>query len=184
MAGHGLLFAEVSVWLTSPWLISVGAAAGLVVLLVLYGVTALVSTRWAAFVQMSVREGILLPLLIFAPLLSGLARVGAPIVPYRSLLAAVARIPAVGASSQVLTVPPVNNNFAFPLPARASEMQSFELESDGTAHRRLPRRQGCRSVGRSDVKSSSGVRMRQGRAHRIRLWRRGVRQLAGQKFGG
>ena len=66
MAGSGLLLGTLSVWLTPVWLISLGIAAGLAILAVLYGIATLVAPRVADFVLMSLREGILFPLTMVA----------------------------------------------------------------------------------------------------------------------
>ncbi len=130
ISGNFLLFGVLSTWLTPLWLLGVGVTAGLVVLLLLYGVAAAVSRRFAAFIGMTVREGILLPLSVVVIFLSGLTLLATPLVPYRSLLSAVSRIPVVGDHEEDIEVPATTNGFGFPLPFRVGELQGFELRSN------------------------------------------------------
>lgn len=135
IAGHGLLFGTVSVWLTPLWLLSVGVACGLVVLAIAYGMAALASPRLAAFIRMSVAEGILLPLTVLAIFLTAFALLTTPVVPYRELLGAVSRIPVVGDTQTAVTIEPATEKFSIPLESlrvRPVELQGFELRSDGS----------------------------------------------------
>ncbi len=132
--GFGLLLGTLSVWLTPLWLISVGAACGLVVLAIVYGAVALAAPRLADFIRMSLWEGILFPLTILAIFLTAFALLATPVVPYRELLEAVGRIPVVGAAKSEVTVPPATENFSIPMIPdrfRAVELQGFDLRSNG-----------------------------------------------------
>ena len=126
MIGIPVLMGLLTTWLTPLWLLGVGAAASLLVLGALYGLAALVAPGLAAFVRMSVREGILLPLLFLIVFLSGFALLATPVVPYRSLLGAVSRIPSVGDEHEVVTVPPGTKDFAIPLFFRPGELQAHK----------------------------------------------------------
>src|SRR5690349_10665848 len=130
MAGSLTLFAVMSTWLTPIWLIGVGAAGGLLVLLAIYGILAAVSRRAAAFIRMTVREGILFPLLLTVTVLAAFSVLVTPVVPYRSLLDAVSRLPVVGAVREEVTVPKVTSGFEIPLFFRSQELQGFSLVSD------------------------------------------------------
>jgi hypothetical protein len=121
----------VSVWLTPLWLISVGAACGLVVLLIGYGLAALAAPRLAGFIRMSVSEGILLPLTVLAIFLTAFALFATPVVPYHELLGAVSRIPVVGDKKTEVLIPPATEKLSIPLPFRPVELHGFELLSDG-----------------------------------------------------
>ena len=113
--GSGLLLGTLSVWLTPVWLISVGAACGFVVLAIAYGLVALASPRLAAWIRMSLWEGILLPLTMLSIFLTAFALLATPGVPFRELLTAVGRIPFVGTAKTELTVPPATEDFMIPL---------------------------------------------------------------------
>ncbi len=130
ISGNLMLFGLLSTWVTPVWLVGVGVAAGLAALVILYGAVAAASRRLAAFVNMSVREGILLPLTIAAIFISGVTLLATPLVPYRSLLGAVSRIPAVGDHQVDVSVPPATKDFSIELPFRLNELQGFDLRSD------------------------------------------------------
>ena len=96
-------------WITPIWLLSLGVAAGLLVLLLAYGVIWLVSRRVAEEIKFAVREGILLPIFYLAVAMSGFAVLGVvlvPTIPYRALIGAVSRITAVGATDHEFVIPP------------------------------------------------------------------------------
>jgi hypothetical protein len=132
ISGGGLLLGTLSVWITPLWLMSLGVAAGLGVLALAYGATALAAPKFAAFIRMSLREGILFPLTLVATFLAAFAVLATPVVPYRELLKAVSRIPQVGYHETDQIVPPVSEKFSFKPPfERQDELQGFELESDG-----------------------------------------------------
>ncbi len=127
-----------SVWLTPVWLISLGVAAGFAVLAIAYGIATLAAPRVAAFIRMSLREGILFPsrswrlsrrLCPVGDTGSSLPRAVAP----RS-----AAFPFVGTTETDVTIPPASENFSIPLRPegrpelfRPVELQGFELKSDG-----------------------------------------------------
>jgi ABC-type transport system involved in multi-copper enzyme maturation permease subunit len=130
ISGNFLLLGVMATWLTPLWLIGLGVAAGLIVLLVAYGLSAALSARLAGFVRMTVREGILYPLLLVSVFLAGLTLLATPLVPYRALLGAVSRIPSVGDHMEEITVPPASKDFPIELPFRVGEVQGFDLASD------------------------------------------------------
>ncbi len=130
ISGDLLLLGVLSTWLTPVWLMGVGVASGLVALLLLYGVAAAASRRFGAFIRMTVREAILLPLSIAVIFISAFTLLSTPLVPYRSLLGAVSRIPVVGDREEDVTVPGVTKDFLIPLPFRPGELQGFDLRSD------------------------------------------------------
>ena len=68
-------------WATPVWLISVGAAFGLLVLAAIFGVLYLVSRPTADWMFASVREGVLLPIFYLVCALSAFAVLGTVLVP-------------------------------------------------------------------------------------------------------
>ncbi len=131
------LFGVLTTWLTPMWLLSVGVALGLVVLLVVYGGCAAVNRPLAAVVSSTLREGILLPIMCLAVLLSGLALLpplldllGRSIVPTQTLMRSVMRIGSVGAADEEVTVPALTRDFPIDLKFRPTEIRSFQLKSD------------------------------------------------------
>lgn len=66
----GLLLADRFMWFTPFWLLAVGVAAGLIVLLLTWGGIALASRRAGAWIKDVASEGLPLPLLIFGGLIT------------------------------------------------------------------------------------------------------------------
>jgi ABC-type transport system involved in multi-copper enzyme maturation permease subunit len=121
-------------WITPVWLLSVGVALGTLALAVAYGVLFLLSRRAAQWAVASVREGILLPIFYLAVALTAFAVVGAflvPGLPYRALIASVARISAVGQRDIQMVVPPSTRDFKLAeFQLRMPELVSFSADGD------------------------------------------------------
>ena len=66
----GFVPSWISVWLTPLWLIGVGAAVALVILLLMWGVLLVISRRAAASVPLAISEGVLTPILAMVCLLA------------------------------------------------------------------------------------------------------------------
>src|ERR1700676_3355410 len=94
--GGTMLFGVLSTWVTPTWLLGAGAALGLLVLAIAYGLVRLTSVRLAAFLDDSLREGFLKPVLILAAVMATLALVSSPAVPVRDLLRSLVRLPTAG----------------------------------------------------------------------------------------
>ena len=94
--GGGLLFGVLTTWLTPTWLLGVGAALGLLILAVLYGVVRLISAPATAFLHDSFREGFLRPVLLLALILSVLSAFSSLVVPVRDLTRSLIRLPTAG----------------------------------------------------------------------------------------
>lgn len=122
--------AKLTAWITPLWLLSVGVAAGMVILLLFYGALRLASPRMAEAFYDGVRESWLVPLAYMGIFLSVFSLVALPVVPARSVFRAVSRIPSVGPASQQVTVPAATDSFTMPMPFRTAEIQTFTLESD------------------------------------------------------
>jgi ABC-type transport system involved in multi-copper enzyme maturation permease subunit len=129
-----LVFGLLETWITPVWLLSVGVAAGVLLLAGAYGVVWLVSRRLASVIFTTVREGILLPVFYLALFLTGFALLGivlVPGIPYRPLLNAVSRITSVGSQENQFVVPPAVADFELKgYGQRQAELKSFTVESD------------------------------------------------------
>ena len=121
-------------WVTPIWLLSVGVALGLSVLLVLFGLVWLVSRSLAQEIFAAVREGILAPIFYLAVALTGFAILGVvlvPAIPYRALLADVPRIASVGAADHEFVVPPAVVDYELKdFNPRQLELERFSAEVD------------------------------------------------------
>src|SRR6266481_1859659 len=100
------LFATVSTWLTPPWLLGVGAGLGLLILAACYGVVRLVSHRASAFLNDSLREGFLRPVLVLAAIMAVGALAASPVVAVRDLLRSLVRLPSAGELDFTTQLPP------------------------------------------------------------------------------
>ncbi len=122
-------------WLTPFWLLSVGVAAGVVTLAILYGVLFLAWRPAADFLVASVREGILLPLFYLALFLTGFAVLGTfliPALPYRTVATSIARLPNVGTRSWDFEIPAETTDYKLEkLHLRLPELKSFSADADG-----------------------------------------------------
>jgi ABC-type transport system involved in multi-copper enzyme maturation permease subunit len=125
-----LPLATLSTWLTPPWLIGMGAAAGLLVLALIYGIAQLVSRKAATFFNDSLREGFLAPVLILAAILAVGALAASPIVPVRDLWRSLLRLPTAGKLDVPVTVPPNAKDQRVDLEIRPSELKSLQIKSD------------------------------------------------------
>ncbi len=125
-----LPLATLSTWLTPPWLIGMGAAAGLLALAVVYGLAHLVSRKAATFFNDSLREGFLTPVLILAAILAVGAIAASPIVPVRDLWRSLLRLPTAGKLYVAVTVPPNVTDKRVDLEIRPSELKTLQIKSD------------------------------------------------------
>jgi ABC-type transport system involved in multi-copper enzyme maturation permease subunit len=131
--GSFLLFGLLVTWITPVWLLSVGVALGMLVLLILYGVLFAVSRRLAEVASATVREGVLLPIFYLAAALSVFAVLAiflVPSLPYRELISSVSRISAVGPAVYDIEVPPSTKDFVLPVEVRLAELNALAAESD------------------------------------------------------
>ena len=121
-------------WATPVWLVSVGAALGLAVLALALGLLVLVNRCWAAAAVQRVREGILLPVVYLAAVLSGFAIAGVflvPGLPYTGLANSVSRITAVGPRDVEIVVPPATRDLELnDVRFRLVELNEFTVEAD------------------------------------------------------
>src|SRR5215475_9978136 len=125
-----LPLATLSTWLTPPWLIGMGAAAGLVVLAIAYGIAQLMSRQAATFLNDSLREGFLAPVLILAAIFAVGALAASPIVPVRDLWRSMRRLPSAGMLDVSKTIPPSATDERVDLDIRPSELKTLRITSD------------------------------------------------------
>jgi ABC-type transport system involved in multi-copper enzyme maturation permease subunit len=132
------VFGLMVTWITPLWLISVGIAAGTLLVAIAFGILWLVSRERALALAAGVRESILLPLTYLALFLTAfavLALVLVPGIPYRSLLGAVSRIAAVGTMDREYAVGPSEIDQKLDVenrggPLRQNELTEFTIEAD------------------------------------------------------
>jgi ABC-2 family transporter len=125
-----VLFGTISIWLTPPWLIGAGAAAGLLVLAVLYGLVLLISRKAAGFLNDSLREGFLRPVLVLALILSACALASSLVVPVGDLMRSLARLPSNGQIDRAETIAADAAEQHVDLETRPSELKTLEITGD------------------------------------------------------
>ncbi|MGE3244256.1 MAG: ABC transporter permease, partial [Pirellulales bacterium] len=125
-----VLFANLSLWLTPVWVLSVGVTIGMAVLLVLYGLLWVVARPAAEAVARVVRESVLMPLTYLAAVFVGFCLLGAPAMPTTLLMHSLQRLPAVGPISKTVTIPSGKDDVSVPILFRADELQRYAFESD------------------------------------------------------
>jgi len=134
IGGKLTLFAASSIcyttWTTPMWLLGLGVAIGLAVLVLVYGILRLAAPGWATEMATMVKEGWLLPIFYVSLVLTVLTAAATPIVPYSKLLATASRMFSVGTFSETVEVPAATKDWPIPLPFSPTELQAFTLESN------------------------------------------------------
>jgi len=128
--GGGILFGALGTWLTPPWLLGVGAAAGLCVLALGYLVAVLSSRTAADFLKDALREGFLRPVLILAAILAAIALVSSPVVPVKDLFRSITRLPRAGSLDVHETIAPKAQEQQVSLDIRPAELKTLHIVSD------------------------------------------------------
>lgn len=133
--GGGILFGTLGTWLTPPWLLGVGAAVGLCILIAGYFIAVATSRTVANFLNDALREGFLRPVLILAAILAAIALVSSPVVPVKDLLRSITRLPRAGSLDVNETIPPKSQDPKAQEPqvsldVRPAELKSLHIVSD------------------------------------------------------
>lgn len=136
-----LLFAAVpewvSTWLTPIWLMGLGALVGLIVLLIVWAVSLLVSRTNATWVPSTISEGPLLLILYVTLALALFGVVGAFVAADRSeIFSSIQRLTRVGTTSYQVSLPATADVTADPIPVeipasfRGNELRQLDLKAD------------------------------------------------------
>ncbi len=127
----------ISTWLTTLWLMGVGALVGLVVLCVLWLVLSVVKKSAAKSVPTIIGEGPMMPIFLTVAALALFGIVGALVASDRDeLLASMLRIPFVGTTSASVNVPAAPDEATDPTPVnlplqfRGKELRSVDFRSN------------------------------------------------------
>src|SRR5215213_1884002 len=125
-----LLIADLTTWITPLWLLSIGVASAVLLLAAVYGLLWIAKRPAAIEIGGRIKESLMMPVVYLAGLLVVFSLIALPVVPYRSLLAAVGRISSVGTQEVTITVPAATPQFSMEVPVRGSELQSYVMTSD------------------------------------------------------
>lgn len=121
---------NLSIWLKPIWLLSLGTTAGLLLLVVLWGLLYLINRRGAQWVLTTVRESILLPVTYALAILGALAILATPAMNSREVFDSLSRLNSVGEIRQEFTVPAGAQDHEVAISFRADELQSYTIESE------------------------------------------------------
>ncbi len=125
-----LPLANLQLWLTPLWMLSVGVTAGLVVLAVLFGLLWIFNRPKAEEAISAIGESVLMPLCYLAAAMVVLAVVALPQMPAKDVLKSVSRLPEVGEKSLTITLDPKSEDVELPVNLVAEEVISYEIKSD------------------------------------------------------
>ncbi len=120
---------KLELWLTPVWLLSVGMAVGVVVLLVLFGLLWLVSRDAAAAVPRVIRESVLQYVTYLVLAFIGVGLVLTPMMPTGQLISSLRRLPHVQPFDATVTVPERTEDFEVSVSFRPEELQRYSLAS-------------------------------------------------------
>jgi ABC-type transport system involved in multi-copper enzyme maturation permease subunit len=125
-----VLLANLTMWLTPIWLLSVGVTIGMAILLVVWAALWIVARPAAESIARVVRESVLLPITYMAAVFVGFCLLGAPAMPARMLVDSLQRLPNVGPLERAIEVPAGKEDFAVPIEFRADELQRYSFNSN------------------------------------------------------
>lgn len=121
---------NLSVWLKPIWLLSLGTTAGLLLLVVLWGILYLIHRPTAQSILTTVREGILLPVTYTLATLGILALLATPTMDPGELLDSLSRMRHIGVIEEEITVPAGTQDHPLEVSFHADELQSYSIESE------------------------------------------------------
>ncbi len=116
--------------LTSPWLLSLGVTAAVILLAIAYGIISLVSRRGTETIHQAIGDGLLTPLAYVAGAFVLLAIGGLFTMPWQDTLESLQRLPLVGPDTQTMSIPAGEEDFAVAVDFRADELQKYKFRSD------------------------------------------------------
>jgi ABC-type transport system involved in multi-copper enzyme maturation permease subunit len=121
---------NITIWLTPVWVLSAGVTAGIAILLVAWGVLWLVSRPTADAVLRLVKESILLWVSYLAIVLIGFFFLAMPVMPVKSILHSLERLPKVGTYTDSVKIPPRTDDREIPINFDSDELQKYTFGSD------------------------------------------------------
>lgn len=121
---------NLSIWLTPVWIVSLGVTAAAILMLLLFGVTWLVSRRTAEAAWRLERESILQWVSYVVLIFVGLSLLLTPIMPVQQVSHSLRRLTAVGERSTNVTIPAHADDQEIPVNFESDELQSYSFKSD------------------------------------------------------
>ena len=121
---------NLTIWLTPVWVLSAGVTAGMAILLVAWGIVWLVSRPTAEAALRLVKESILLWISYIAIVLIGFFFLAMPVMPMKSILQSLERLPHVGTYTESVKIPPRTDDLEVPVNFESDELQRYSFGSD------------------------------------------------------
>ncbi len=125
-----LPLANLQLWITPLWMLSLGTTAGLVILAVLYGILYAVNRPAANAAWAAISESVVMPILWLAIAMLGLMAFAWPQMPTDKVLESLQRLPAMGTTTQTVTLDPRSEDVAVAAPMIAEEVVAYQIDSD------------------------------------------------------
>lgn len=125
-----LPLANIQLWTTPLWVLSVGVTAGLLILAAAWALLLLVNRRAAKQAVTSIGESVLVWVFYAAAAVSAIGLLATPQMPYQDLLNSLKRLPTVGERSVTVEVPPRTVDEAVSFDLVADEVIAYRIESD------------------------------------------------------
>src|SRR5690606_16498724 len=127
---HTLPLCNLQLVLTSPWLLSLGVTAAVIILAIAYGIVRLTSRKGTEAVHQAIGDGLLTPLTYVAGAFVLLAVGGLLTMPWQETLESLQRLPIVGPDSKEVSIPAGEEDFAVAVDFRADELEEYAFSSD------------------------------------------------------
>jgi ABC-type transport system involved in multi-copper enzyme maturation permease subunit len=121
---------NLTIWLTPVWILSAGITAGMLVLLLLWGVVWLVSRRTAEAIFRLVTEGVLLWISYLAFVFVAFFFLAIPVMPVRQVFHSLERMPNVGTYQTTVEIPKRTDDLEVPIHFVSDELQRYSFESE------------------------------------------------------
>jgi ABC-type transport system involved in multi-copper enzyme maturation permease subunit len=125
-----LPLANLELWLTPLWMLSLGVTLGVAILAALWGLFWLVNRDAAAQAATAIGESVLIWLVYLAAAMVLLAFVAGPTMPLQAVRESLVRLPSVGTTSLSIELPPQTEDQPLAVDFVAEEVTSYTIASD------------------------------------------------------
>ena len=125
-----LPLANLMLWITPLWMLSLGVTVGLLILAVLWGLLWLVNRNAAQQAWTAVGESVLMPILYLGAAMVAFTVLGASQMPVKEVLESLKRLPSSGDVTITQTIEPRSVDVVVPVNLIAEEVVSYQISSD------------------------------------------------------
>src|SRR5215216_2663932 len=120
---------NLTIWLTPVWVLSAGITAGMAILAIACGIVWLVSRSTAESVVRLLKESVLLWISYVAIVFVAFFFLAMPIMPGKSILHSLQRLPKVGTYTASVNVPKRTDDQEVPVNFESDELQKYTFAS-------------------------------------------------------